>query len=71
MNVRLVGQDADRVLPEPETAALCGIPLSTWSKMRRRGETPPAIQLSERRRGYWLSVTRDWLDSRTARQRAV
>ena len=44
-----------RVVDQPTALQLVGLSLSTWERMRRRGETPPITQISDRRIGYRIS----------------
>jgi predicted DNA-binding transcriptional regulator AlpA len=53
-----------QVIDEREAANLNGVSLMTWLRMRQRGETPPAIQISKRRIGYRLIDIRQWQESR-------
>jgi predicted DNA-binding transcriptional regulator AlpA len=53
-----------QVLDEREAAKLNGVSLMTWRRMRGRGETPPAIQLSSRRFGYRAADIKQWQDER-------
>ena len=53
-----------RVVDQPTALMLLNLSLSTWERMRKRGETPPITQISDRRIGYRISDLEKWLDSR-------
>jgi predicted DNA-binding transcriptional regulator AlpA len=57
-----------RVLRTRDARAYCGIPGTTWKRIRAGGEGPPAIRLSARTLGYRVSDLDAWLDARTAAQ---
>ncbi|MFK5599102.1 helix-turn-helix transcriptional regulator [Methylobacterium sp. HMF5984] len=65
MQTDQTGLGANRVLPEHEFARLAGITPTTFRRLRARGETPPSIRLSPRRRGYRMADVMTWLDART------
>jgi predicted DNA-binding transcriptional regulator AlpA len=54
-----------RVLTDEQTRQLLGdISDSTWERMKRAGDIPPATKISERRIGRRLSDVIEWLDKR-------
>jgi predicted DNA-binding transcriptional regulator AlpA len=53
-----------RVVDQPTALMLLNLSLSTWERMRKRGETPPITQISDRRIGYRISDLEKWLDAR-------
>jgi predicted DNA-binding transcriptional regulator AlpA len=62
--MQLSGTDAVKVVDEPTAIQLVGLSLSTWDRMRARGETPPITRLSPNRIGYRLIDIAKWLDAR-------
>jgi predicted DNA-binding transcriptional regulator AlpA len=53
-----------RVVGEPEAIKLVDLSPDTWGRMKKLGETPPAVQLSERRIGYRVCDIIEWLEKR-------
>jgi excisionase family DNA binding protein len=53
----------DRVLTMQEAAALTGLGLRTFKRIRERGEIR-VIQLTQRRVGVRMSDLQKWIDSR-------
>src|SRR4029077_15757933 len=56
--------DSIRVLTKKETLHATGLSEDTWDRLKERGETPPEMQLSERRFGYRLVDVKKWRDRR-------
>ena len=55
---------SERVLSGAEAAERIGLSHSTFKRLRRRGELPPAILISDRRVGWKLSALLNWLNGR-------
>ena len=64
MNYVPNGADDDNIMPEKAVQDWNGINGSTWRRMIKRGETPPPIQLSPRRRGYYRRDVIEWRRAR-------
>jgi predicted DNA-binding transcriptional regulator AlpA len=53
-----------QVVNEPTALKICNVSPKTWERMRKRGETPPITQISDRRIGYRIADLEKWLDAR-------
>lgn len=54
----------NRIRTEPEAAEFCGLSLQHFRRMRRNGQGPPFVQLTERRIGYRPADLDRWLAER-------
>ena len=57
-------QAADPVVPRKTAAALVGLSESTFDRVCRQGDGPPAVRLSARRVGFRLSDLMAWIADR-------
>ncbi len=66
--VQLAGLPPDTrrgaVLSEGSSALYCGVSRSTWRRLAKAGELPPAIRITPSRRGWRLSDLDGWLEAR-------
>jgi predicted DNA-binding transcriptional regulator AlpA len=56
--------DSVRVVTRLQAIQASGVSPRTWDRLEANGDTPPKIQLSERRVGYLISDLRKWLERR-------
>ncbi len=54
----------DRIICEDERLRLTRLSRATWHRLEKIGDVPPHIQLSPRRRGWWISDITSWVASR-------
>jgi predicted DNA-binding transcriptional regulator AlpA len=66
-----VGGDQDKVLSVKEWAKLADISERTAYELIERGDSPPVVQLGERRIGIRVCDHRAWLTARTRRKAAA
>lgn len=57
---------ADRIITEPERAALTTIGRSWWFRLEQRGEVPRRIKLGPKKCGWLLSEIQAWVAARVA-----
>jgi hypothetical protein len=53
-----------RILSDTEQARRANVSLRTWQRNRARGEGPPVIAISLKRRGSFENEFEAWLESR-------
>jgi predicted DNA-binding transcriptional regulator AlpA len=58
----------EAILTDREVSELVGISVDTLSRLERKGDAPPRVQLSARRHGRRLADVRRWLAERTVRK---
>jgi predicted DNA-binding transcriptional regulator AlpA len=56
-----------RIFRTREGATYCGLAVSTFEKMRLRGDGPEFIRLGSRAIGYDLAALDKWLDAQRAK----
>jgi len=56
-----------RIIPRRKAAELADVSVDTWDRLEAKGQTPPKVQISERRFGYRLIDFERWLDARRTR----
>jgi predicted DNA-binding transcriptional regulator AlpA len=54
----------EAILTDPEVCEIAGISPDTFSRLEKKGDVPPRIQLSPRRHGRQLAAVRRWLADR-------
>jgi predicted DNA-binding transcriptional regulator AlpA len=59
-------QEADPVIPRKAAAGLLGLSESTFDRVCRQGNGPPAVRLSVRRVGFRMSDLTAWIAYRRA-----
>jgi len=53
-----------RVLSTSNAAALCGLSVREWERLRAAGKTPPPVSLGSRKLGYQVQDLLAWIDAR-------
>jgi prophage regulatory protein len=57
-------QDTVRILKQPETSRLTGLPKSSLYRLESRGQFPARVRLSESSIGWRSDEVQAWIDSR-------
>jgi predicted DNA-binding transcriptional regulator AlpA len=56
--------DSVRIIRNKEMPSVIGMSPRQWKRLKRLGDCPPEIRLSERVLGYRLSDVKTWLDKK-------